>query len=131
MARKVRIMSRALPMFFSLLPATLGAGRPLVAWQLLSHKLLREVQAVFFLAMLGGAIWSSLSGSKLGPWLLGVQLVGYGIGAAGWASQALRRLLPIKVATYVTMIAISSAWALARWLSGRNRPTWQRTARMG
>jgi GT2 family glycosyltransferase len=38
MARKVRIMSRALPMFFSLLPPTLRAGRPLVAWQLLSQS---------------------------------------------------------------------------------------------
>ena len=131
MARKVRIMSRALPMFFSLLLPTLRAGRPLVAWQLFSHKLLREVQAVFFLAMLGGAIWSTLAGRGLGWWLLGVQVIGYGLGGAGWASRGLRRLLPVKAATYVTMIAVTSMWALARWLAGGNRPTWQRTHRAG
>jgi hypothetical protein len=131
MARKVRIMSRALPMFFSLVPPTIRAGRPLVAWQLVSHKLLREIQAVFFLSMLVGAAWSWAAGSGLGPWLLGVQAAGYGIGAAGWASRTLRRLLPVRVATYVTMIAVTSVWAVARWVSGRNRATWMRTARTG
>ena len=78
MARKVRIMSRALPMFFSLFPRTLRAGRPLVAWQLLSHKILREVQAVFFLAMLVGAVWSD------------ARRVGAGAVAAGGAACWLR-----------------------------------------
>ncbi len=131
MARKVRIMARALPMFFSLLPRTIWAGRPLVAWQLISHKILRETQAVFFLAMLVGAAWSAVAGGGIGHWLLGIQVLGYGIGTAGWASRRLRRLPPVKVATYVTMIAVTSIWAMVRWLSGRNRPTWQRTERTG
>jgi GT2 family glycosyltransferase len=129
MARKVRIMSRALPMFFSLLLRTLASGRPFVAWQLVSHKILREIQAIFFLAMLIGAVWGTAAGTALGRWLLVAQAVGYGIGAAGWLSSRLRRLLPVKVATYVTMIAVASVWALCRWLGGRNRATWRSTER--
>ncbi len=130
MARKVRIMARALPMFFSLLGRTVAAGRPLVAWQLLSHKVLRETQSVFFLCMLAGAVWAVAAGQPAGPWLLGVQVIGYGLGVAGWASSSLRGLLPVRICTYVTMIAVTSLWAMGRWLSGRNRATWRRTERL-
>jgi len=129
MARKVRIMSRAIPMFLSLLPRTMTAGRPLVAWQLLSHKILREIQAVFFLLMAFGAVWAAVVHSAWGFHILAIQMVGYVVGAAGWAMPRLRRLRPIQAATYVTMIAVASTLALARWLAGRNRPTWQRTQR--
>ncbi len=129
LARKVRIMSRALPMFFRLLPSTLTAGRPFVAWQLVSHKLLREIQGVFFIAMLGGAIWASVAEGAVGWPALIVQMVGYGLGAMGWLFSPLRRLLPIQLATYVTMIAVASVWALVRWATGGNRATWERTER--
>jgi cellulose synthase/poly-beta-1,6-N-acetylglucosamine synthase-like glycosyltransferase len=130
MARKVRIMGRALPMFFNLLGRTLAAGRPLVAWQLVSHKISRETQSVFFLSMLAGAVWAVTAGSALGSWLLGVQVVGYGLGVAGWAVSPLRRALPIRICTYVTMIAVTSVWAMGRWMSGRNRATWTGTERL-
>jgi len=129
MARKVRIMSRALPMFLSLLVPTLARGRPFLAWELISHKILREIQAVFFLGMLAGAIWGAMAGTTLGPWLLGVQVVGYSVGVAGWLSATLRRARPVQAATYMTMIAVASVWALARWVGGRNRATWRRTER--
>lgn len=129
MARKVRIMSRAIPMFLSLLPRTLAAGRPLVAWQLLSHKVLREMQALCFLLMLSGAIWATAAQTTWGPYFLSLQVLGYGVGAAGWAIPRLRRLRPIQAATYLTMIAAASVLALIRWLTGRNRAIWRRTQR--
>ncbi len=130
MARKVRIISRAIPMFLSLFPRTLAAGRPFVAWQLLSHKILREIQALFFVLMLVGAVWATAARTASGGYLLGAQILGYGVGAAGWAMPRLRRLRPIQAATYVTMIAVASILALMRWLSGRNRAVWQRTERV-
>lgn len=129
MARKVRIMSRALPMFFSLAVPTLARGRLFVAWELLSHKILREIQAVFFLGMLAGGVWGTAMGTGLGPWLLGLQVLGYGVGAAGWRWEGLRRARPVRAAAYLTMIAVASVWALARWVGGRNRAIWQRTDR--
>jgi hypothetical protein len=92
---------------------------------------LRETQAAFFLAMLVGAVWSAAVGGRMGLWLLGIQALGYGIGMAGWASRELRRFLPVKAATYVTMIAVTSVWAMGRRLGGCNRPTWRRTERTG
>ena len=129
LARKVRIMSRALPMFFRLLPRTLTAGRPFVAWQLVSHKLLREIQGLFFIAMLAGAVSASAAGAPLGWPALIAQMVGYGLGTMGWLFSPLRRMLPVQLATYVTMIAVASVWALARWLTGGNRAIWERTER--
>ena len=125
LGRKVRIMSRALPMFLSLLGPTLRRGRIQAAWQLISHKLMRESQALFFAAMLLGAGWGALAGSPFGKWAFGLQLAGYAVGTLGWLWPQSRRLLPIRFATYVTMIAVASAWAMARWLAGRNTATWR------
>jgi glycosyltransferase involved in cell wall biosynthesis len=129
LGRKVRIMSRALPMFLSLLGPTLRQGRIQAAWQLISHKLMRESQALFFAAMLLGAGWGALAGGPFGKWAFGLQLAGYAVGTLGWLWPQSRRLLPIRFATYVTMIAVASAWAMARWLAGRNTATWRRTER--
>jgi len=129
LGRKVRIMSRALAMFLSLLGPTLRRGRVQAAWQLISHKLMRESQALFFAAMMLGAGWGALTGSAFGKWALGLQLAGYAVGTLGWLWPQGRRLLPIRFATYVTMIAVASAWAMGRWLAGRNAATWRRTER--
>jgi len=123
--RKVRIMSRAIPMMLAFIVPTLVRGRLLALWQVVSHKLLREVQGVFFLGMLAGAGWGAAQRDlPLTAFLVG-QLVLYGLGALGWAFPAAARLRPARLAAHFDMIVLASVTALAQWVTGRVRSTWQ------
>lgn len=127
-ARKTRIMSRAIPTMLGLIPRTIMSGRFLLLWQLISHKLLREVQGVFFLAMLVGAAWGAVGRDVALLAFLGAQLSLYGLGVLGWALPH-ARLRPLRLAAHFDMIALASMAALGRWIGGRVRPTWE-SARM-
>jgi len=129
-SRKARIMSRAIPTMLGLIPRTLAKGRLLLLWQLVSHKLLREVQGIFFLAMLVGAAWGAAAGDVLLLKFLVAQLLLYAIGALGWAlPHADPR--PLHLAAHFDMIALASVAALGRWLGGRVRATWEPTRAPG
>jgi hypothetical protein len=122
--RKTRIMSRAIPTMLSLIPRTIAKGRLLLLWQLVSHKLLREVQGIFFLAMLAGAAWGAVSGDALLLAFLIGQVTLYGLGALGWAAPG-AAVRPLRLAAHFDMIALASVVALWRWIGGRVRPTWE------
>lgn len=122
--RKTRIMSRAIPTMLALIPRTVMRGRFLLLWQLISHKLLREVQGVFFLAMLVGAAWGTASRDVALLAFLVAQLSLYGLGILGWTLPH-ARLRPLRLAAHFDMIALASVAALGRWIGGRIRPTWE------
>ena len=129
--RKVRIMARAIPMMISLLGPTLVRGRVFALWQLMSHKLLREVQGVFFLAAAGGAAWGAVQGEALAAGFLAAQVGLYLCGAVGWVVPAAGRWRPLRLAAHFDMIVLASTAALALWLTGRIKPTWQPARRTG
>jgi cellulose synthase/poly-beta-1,6-N-acetylglucosamine synthase-like glycosyltransferase len=121
--RKVRIMARAIPMMLSLVLPTLARGRLRLVWQLVSHKLLREVQGLFFLGMLGGAAWGAALGDRPLTAFLVLQLALYLAGVVGWTVRA-RPLRPLRLAAHYDMIALASVAALWLWLTGSIKPTW-------
>jgi cellulose synthase/poly-beta-1,6-N-acetylglucosamine synthase-like glycosyltransferase len=123
--RKVRIMSRAIPTMLSLVPRTIARGRILALWQLISHKLLREIQGVFFAGMLLGAGWGTLKGDVLLAAFLAVQLALCLLGALAWAVPTLARIRPARLAAHFDMIVLASLVSLLLWATGRVKPTWQ------
>jgi cellulose synthase/poly-beta-1,6-N-acetylglucosamine synthase-like glycosyltransferase len=122
--RKVRIMSRAIPTILGLALPTLTRGRIALFWQLISHKLLREVQAIFFAGMLVGAAWGALLGDSILSVFLAGQLALYLAGAFAWAFPRVAPR-PLRLAAHFDMIVLASFAALGLWLTGRVRATWQ------
>jgi cellulose synthase/poly-beta-1,6-N-acetylglucosamine synthase-like glycosyltransferase len=123
--RKVRIMSRAIPTVISLIPRTLARGRLLVLWQLVSHKLLREIQGFWFAALFVGAVWGMLAGSRLLGLVLAGQLGLYALGALAWSTASIRSWRWARLAAHFDMIVLASMAALGLWLMRRVRPTWE------
>jgi cellulose synthase/poly-beta-1,6-N-acetylglucosamine synthase-like glycosyltransferase len=122
--RKVRIMARAIPMMLALVWPTLRRRRLLALWQLVSHKIMREVQGVFFLAALGGAAWGAALGDLSLSLFLVAQVALYILGVLGWALPAVSRWRPARLAAHYDMIALASVAALWLWLTGGIRATW-------
>jgi cellulose synthase/poly-beta-1,6-N-acetylglucosamine synthase-like glycosyltransferase len=123
--RKVRIMARAITTMLRGLRRSLNPPRPLIVWQLISHKLLREVQAVFFVGMLVSSGLLAAQGKSIYMVLLGGQALLYFLGALGTAFPRLCRLRPVALAGHISMIVLASIAALLVWASGRTRATWQ------
>jgi cellulose synthase/poly-beta-1,6-N-acetylglucosamine synthase-like glycosyltransferase len=122
--RKVRIMSRAIPTIVRLAWPTLLRGRVALFWQLISHKLLREIQAIFFAGMLVGAAWGALLGDRWLSLALAGQLALYLAGALAWAFPKVAPR-PLRLAAHFDMIVLASFAALGLWLTGQVRATWQ------
>jgi len=122
--RKVRIMARAIPMMLALVWPTLARRRLLALWQLVSHKIMREIQGVFFLAALGGAAWGAVLCDRWLSLFLAAQVALYLLGALGWALPSVSRWRPARLAAHYDMIALASVAALWLWLTGRVRATW-------
>ncbi len=122
--RKVRIMATAIPMMLYLAARTLLAGRLFLLWQLVSHKLLREIQGILFLIMLFGAAWAGWKGSYLMLSFLALQSALYLLGVIGWVFGA-ARFRPLRLVAHFDMIALASVAALWLWVSGGVKPTWE------
>ncbi len=123
--RKVRIMSRAIPTMLSLVAPTVGRGKLLVLWQLVSHKVLREIQGFWFLAAVAGSAWGAILGDPILLALFAGQAALYLLGALGWAVPAIGRWRPARLAGHFDMIVLASLAALGLWLTGRVRATWE------
>ncbi len=118
-------MARAIPTMLSLIWPTLARGKLVLRWQLISHTVLREIQAVFFAGMLIGAAWGAVLGKGLLALFLAGQLGLYLLGAVAWFAPAAVRLRPLRLAAHFDMIVLASFAALFLWLTRRVKPTWQ------
>ncbi len=123
--RKVRIMARAIPTMLSLLWPTLAKRQWFPAWQLISHKILREVQGIFFLMMFVGAIWGAALGSRVLLVAAIAQAALYSLGLLAWGLPAVARSRPGRYAAHYDMIVLASLAALWLWLTRRVQATWR------
>jgi cellulose synthase/poly-beta-1,6-N-acetylglucosamine synthase-like glycosyltransferase len=101
--------------------------RPAVAWQLLSHKLLRWLVPVFLLVALVSA--SAARQSSVMAFALAIQMVFYGLAFCGWTSQGLRRWMPVYVPYYFCAVNMAAAIGLWRYLVGRQSVMWHKVQR--
>jgi cellulose synthase/poly-beta-1,6-N-acetylglucosamine synthase-like glycosyltransferase len=123
--RKVRIMATAISTMLRSLWRTLWPPKPFIAWQLVSHKLLREIQAIFFVGMLVASGLLAVRGEPLFAVLFAGQLLIYAIGSLGAAVPQLCRFTPVALASHVSMIVLASIAALLIWATGRTTATWE------
>jgi poly-beta-1,6-N-acetyl-D-glucosamine synthase len=101
--------------------------RPSVAWQLLSHKLLRWLVPVFLLSALFAAFVARQHPAM--ALALGIQIVFYSMALCGWLSQTLRRWMPVYVPYYFCAVNTAAAIGLWRYLIGGQSVTWQKVKR--
>jgi biofilm PGA synthesis N-glycosyltransferase PgaC len=101
--------------------------RPAVAWQLLSHKLLRWLVPAFLFAAFASAL--AARDNAMMAVALGAQSVFYGLALCGWLSQTLRRWMPVYVPYYFCAVNMAAAFGLWRYLLGRQSVTWQKVQR--
>ena len=98
-----------------------------VAWQLLSHKLLRWLVPVFLLsAMTAAFVARQHPAMMLALW---IQVVFYCAALCGWLSQTLRRWMPVYVPYYFCAVNAAAAIGLWRYLVGGQSVTWQKVKR--
>jgi cellulose synthase/poly-beta-1,6-N-acetylglucosamine synthase-like glycosyltransferase len=101
--------------------------RPAVAWQVLSHKLLRWLVPVFLLVALASAC--AARQSPIMALALALQMVFYGLALCGWVSQTLRRWMPVYIPYYFCAVNMAAAIGLWRYLLGRQSVTWHKVQR--
>jgi poly-beta-1,6-N-acetyl-D-glucosamine synthase len=102
-------------------------ARPTVAWQLLSHKLLRWLVPVFLLVALASAC-----AARQHPMMalaLAIQVVFYGLALCGWVSESLRRWMPVYVPYYFCAVNMAAVIGLWRYLLGRQSVIWHKVQR--
>lgn len=98
-----------------------------VAWQLLSHKLLRWLVPMFLLSALAAAFVARRH--PMMALALGVQIIFYSMALCGWLSQTLRRWMPVYVPYYFCAVNTAAAIGLWRYLIGGQSVTWQKVKR--
>jgi cellulose synthase/poly-beta-1,6-N-acetylglucosamine synthase-like glycosyltransferase len=123
--RKVRIMARAITTVLRGLRRGLCPPRPLIVWQLVSHKVLREIQAIFFVGMFISGALLAVRGELLYVVLFAGQVLLYVAGLLGAAFPTLCRFKAFALASHISMIVLASIAALFTWAAGRTRATWE------
>lgn len=124
--RKTRLVRWNIASSLLLIEDAIRCGNGRIAWQLLSHRLLRYTVPVWLLlALVSSAILARES--ALFAFLLVGQLAFYGVGVAGWIADAARLRLPgfCLVPSYFLMV--NSAALVAILALGRGQvATWQK-----
>ncbi|WP_447977163.1 glycosyltransferase family 2 protein [Candidatus Nitrospira bockiana] len=100
---------------------------PVVAFELLSHKVFRWLVPVFLAAAFGAAA-AGRSHPALATALV-VQAAFYGLALAGWASRSLRAWLPVYVPYYFCAVNMAAVLGLWRYLLGQQSVIWHKAER--
>ena len=100
---------------------------PVVAWQLISHKLLRWLVPVLlvttFLTAFAERQYPVMAVALV------LQMVFYCLAFCGWISQRLRRWMPVYVPYYFCAVNVAAAIGLWRYLIGQQSVLWQKVSR--
>jgi poly-beta-1,6-N-acetyl-D-glucosamine synthase len=131
--RKVRMIAggyQAVWRFRRLLGSGQVSCHPLLALQLVSHKLLRWIAPVLLITVyLGSAALAASTASAAWMGFTLLQSVFYLLAAVGWLSVKVRRWPLCYIPYYfcaVNLAAVSGAW---RFLRGRQVITWHKVSR--
>lgn len=98
-----------------------------VAWQLLSHKLLRWLVPVFLLSALAAAFVARQHPAM--ALAFGIQIGFYCVALCGWLNLTLRRWMPVYVPYYFCAVNAAAAIGLWRYLIGAQSVIWQKVKR--
>jgi glycosyltransferase involved in cell wall biosynthesis len=122
---RVRVSLRALWALFDKRGLLNPLRHPLFAWQLVSHKVLRYTAFVPLSALLGFSGWIA-GDHPLYAGFFGLQLVAYGLAAAGPALTRLRRAPSGLLAPYYfVLLNVACAAAFWKFMGGQKMVTWK------
>ena len=126
-SRKVRLVRWNLVSSLLLTRDALRFGRPGVAVQVASHRLLRYLAPVWLVAFLLSSIWLTR------PWplvsiLVGLQVAFYGAGVAGWRLESRRGRVPsfLLLPAYFVMVNTAASLALCTAVVRGQSALWQK-----
>lgn len=105
--------------------------RPLMSWQILSHKWMRFLAPFFTLAAAVALVGGWWSGELWAVWLAPVTAVGFVAALlAMWTASGLNRFRLLRVASFFLLVngALLAAWWA--WLRGGRDVVWTPTARV-
>lgn len=125
--RKIRLVRWNTASSLLLIRDALRFGRPFIAWQVLSHRLLRYTVPLWLMLALVASI--GLAGdSTLFTWIVGAQVGFYAVGALGWLAETARITLPriCLIPSYFVMVNTAAFCALVAGATRGQVTTWQK-----
>jgi len=125
--RKMRLVRWNVMSSLLLIRDALRHGRPFVAFQVLSHRVLRYTVPVWLLVTMWASFELASTSAVFGA-VAALQVAFYGLGAAGWAAEMARISLPriCVVPSYFVMVNTAALCALVGSLARGQESLWQK-----
>lgn len=125
--RKVRTVLRGMTVFFQHLEFLNFFKYGLFSYQFFCHKLLRWLVPYFLFAAFFSNIFLAISLKNIFLLLMFMQLLFYGVGIYGFATQALKGIM--KIPMYFMTVNLSIAVAWVKYLTGKRVVLWNPSER--
>jgi len=126
--RKVRTVLRGMAALFANRDLIDPFRRPLFAFMMLSHKVLRWLVPFFLLAAFVVSA-AGVPSSRFLALFFAVQVLGYVAAAGGILSEGLNKILPIRMAAFFVLVNAAIVVAWIDLIMGRRMVTWQPSKR--
>ena len=128
--RHARIVAQGMHLVRRWLPTLAVTGRWRAIWMLLSHRVLRWLNAPALLALLGASV-ALLPQSALYRVALAGQVAFYALALAGWLGErAGRGLGRLAIPYYFCLVSAAGVAGFARFVRGRAEAVWAPTGAM-
>ena len=128
--RHARIVAQGMHLLRRWLPTLAVTGRWRAIWMLLSHRVLRWLNAPALLALLGASV-ALLPQSALYRVALAGQVAFYALALAGWLGErAGRGLGRLAIPYYFCLVSAAGVAGFARFVRGRAEAVWAPTGAM-
>lgn len=125
--RKTRMVSGGFQALVALRHLLNPLRHPVVAWELISHKLLRWVVPFLLLVTLAASLM--LIPSPLYTAAFGAQALFYVCAGIGWRVPAVRRWIGFYVPYYFCTVNLAAVFGLHRFLGRSQSVLWEKVAR--
>lgn len=125
--RKIRLVRWNTMSSLLLIRDALRFRRPFVAFQVVSHRLLRYTAPVWLVLALGASI-ALAPASRAFAVIAALQVAFYAVGAAGWAAETARISLPriCVIPSYFVMVNMAAMCALVAGVTRGQVSLWQK-----